>query len=79
MTVNQPLLLYTRSDCHLCEQAARALERAGIGWSPVDIDEDPELALKYGLHVPVIKHVLSGRELFYPFGDEQIRAFLDGG
>ena len=75
METGEPLILYTRSDCHLCEQAAAMLERAGIGWRPVDIDADPELEERYGLRIPVLRRSGSGEELDYPFDDSRIEAF----
>lgn len=67
MTVAEPLILFSRADCHLCELASAMLDRANIDWRPVDIDEDPELVGKYGLRVPVLKRPDSGHELDYPF------------
>ena len=77
MTVTEPLILYSRSDCHLCDLAAEMLDRASVPWRPVDIDADPGLARKYGITVPVLLHPGSGRELFFPFDDETLLKFLD--
>ena len=74
MTIPQPLLLYSRADCHLCEQVEAMLARAGIPWRVVDIDGDPGLAGKYGMSIPVLKDP-QGRELFYPFDETQLRRF----
>jgi hypothetical protein len=79
MTVNEPLILYSRADCHLCDQVVLMMDQAGVSWRPVDIDGDPELARIYGLRVPVLKHPASGRELFYPFGEDQMLKFYEGG
>ena len=58
--------LYTRTGCHLCEEAGRVLraeqEAAGFALELVDIDRDPELARRYGVRVPVV--ALDGEELF---------------
>jgi hypothetical protein len=78
MTVNEPVILYSRADCHLCDLAAVMMDRAGVRWRPVDIDGDPDLARKYGVVIPVLQHPGSGRELFYPFDDEALMQFLDG-
>jgi len=78
MTANEPLVVYTRRDCHLCELAVTMLEQAGVDWRLVDIDTDPELASRYGNHVPVLLHESSGKELFFPFKEEQIVAFASG-
>jgi hypothetical protein len=77
MTPNEPLLLYSRADCHLCELAARMLERLGIAWRELDIDDDPALAERYALRVPVLRRSDSGRELDYPFDEAGLRRFID--
>ena len=76
MTVKEPLILYSREDCHLCDLAAEMLDRAGVPWRSVDIDADPDLARKYGIAVPVLLHPGSGRELFFPFDGETLAHFL---
>ena len=76
MTVREPLVLYTRTACHLCELAAEMLNRAGVEWWAVDIDGDTALTDEYGLHVPVVHNTASGKKLFFPFGDEQLLQFI---
>ena len=76
MTVTEPLILYSRADCHLCDLAAEMLDRASVRWRPVDIDGDPGLARKYGITVPVLLHPGSDRELFFPFDHEKLAQFL---
>jgi glutaredoxin len=71
--------LYTRVGCHLCEEAARALqeERASTPFhlDLVDIDGDPELARRYGVRVPVV--AVDGVELFeYQVPVDLLRARL---
>jgi len=77
MKTNEPLVLYLRPDCHLCEQVIPLLEAAGVRWSPVDIDEDAVLTEKYGLRIPVLSLPGSGRELDYPFDEERLHLFLE--
>lgn len=79
MTVDEPIILYTREGCHLCEVAAQMLERAGVGVREVDVDADPELEQAYGTRVPVLLRPDSGRRLFFPFGEEQVLAFVRRG
>ena len=78
MTVSEPLFLYSREDCHLCDLVAAMLDRLAVPWIPLDIDGDPELARKYGIQVPVLLHPGSGLELFFPFDEETLLRFLDG-
>ncbi|MDH3789388.1 MAG: glutaredoxin family protein [Xanthomonadales bacterium] len=75
MTVNEPLILYSRPECHLCDLAAEMLNSAGLPWRSVDIDADPCLATRYGVHVPVISRPGDGRELFFPFDQQALVAF----
>jgi hypothetical protein len=79
METGEPLILYTRAGCHLCEQAAAMLERTGIKWRPVDIDADPKLEERYGLRIPVLRRSGSGEELDYPFDDSRIKAYAGMG
>ena len=71
------LLLYTREHCHLCDQAARLLERMGVAYTPVDIEMDPELEALYGLKVPVLAQPANGRGIEFPFGEKEVRELLD--
>ncbi|MGH3100875.1 MAG: glutaredoxin family protein, partial [Thermoleophilia bacterium] len=58
--------LYTRTGCHLCEEAERVLRQeqpaAGFRLELVDIDHDPALANRYGVRVPVV--AVDGEDLF---------------
>jgi glutaredoxin len=79
--VKQAVTLYTRTGCHLCEQAEQVLraEQRTIPFAlvTVDIDGDPELARKYGLRVPVV--AVDGVELFeYEVPPDLLRAHLRG-
>lgn len=51
------VVLYTRVGCHLCDEArpvvAEVADRAGAGWTEVDVD-DSGLAQEYGELVPVV-------------------------
>ena len=76
MTDKEPLILYFRTDCHLCDLVAAMMDRTGVPWRSVDIDGDPDLASKYGIAVPVLLHPGSGRELFFPFDGETLAHFL---
>ncbi len=71
----EPLILYSRADCHLCDQVIGILDRSGIHWRPVDIDGDAALSAQYGLRIPVLRRPDTGQELFYPFDAEQLQRF----
>ncbi|WP_027341793.1 glutaredoxin family protein [Hamadaea tsunoensis] len=55
--------LYTRTGCHLCEDAVAELRRLEIGFTEVDISGDLDLEAEYGDRIPVI--MLDGKEHGY--------------
>lgn len=77
MTGTTDLILYSRSDCHLCELAAAMLRGMKIDCPEVDIDGDAALAERYGLSVPVLRNAVTHEELCYPFSEDDIRRLLD--
>jgi hypothetical protein len=56
-----PDLLYSRTGCHLCEDAEAALNALNWPYTLTGIDGDPDLERLYGWHVPVL--VRGGRVL----------------
>lgn len=76
MKISEPLIMYTRNGCHLCDQAAALLKRAGIPWCLVNIDDDANLEEEYGLRVPVLRRPDTGCELDYPFDQAAIEDFV---
>ena len=50
-----------------------------VEWLEVDIDQDEALVRAYGLSVPVLQHAESKEELCYPFGEQDVRRFLESG
>jgi len=53
------LTLLYREDCGLCEEMLSELEQLGqrVALPPLeslDVDSDPELARRHGLHIPVL-------------------------
>lgn len=56
------VLLFTRSGCHLCEEAETLLVRHGLSPQKFDIDASPELQSKYDTCVPVV--IVDGKERF---------------
>lgn len=47
-------VLYSRTGCHLCEDAEAALDALGWNYTRVDITGDAELERLYGWDVPVL-------------------------
>lgn len=56
------VIVYTRSGCHLCEEAKAVLEAHGLAPQQLDIDQDPDLRERYHDCVPVV--VIDGVERF---------------
>jgi len=72
--------LYTKADCHLCDEAKVILITAAAH-SPfevqeVNIDQDPVLHKLFGDHVPVLD--LDSQRLYWPFGVDDVLEMLDG-
>ncbi|HLT82850.1 MAG TPA: glutaredoxin family protein [Phototrophicaceae bacterium] len=53
------VVLYSRSGCHLCDEARRVVvaecDRAATAWREVDVDAEPGLQARYGEYVPVVE------------------------
>ena len=70
-------ILYSSEGCHLCEQAyALCLPLLNDKIKVVDIVDDEYLVEEYGVHIPVLKKIANGQQLFWPFTREQIQAFI---
>ena len=73
-----PITLYQRDDCHLCDLALALLAQARApDFDSVFIDDDEDLEARYGARVPVLRDA-RGRELDWPFGAAELRAWLSG-
>ncbi|GAB4190071.1 MAG: glutaredoxin family protein [Wenzhouxiangellaceae bacterium] len=68
-----PLTLYTRPDCHLCDEAQALLSQAGLieQVQIVDIEPDLKLIARYGDKIPVLHHA-DGQEWCWPFTLQQL-------
>jgi glutaredoxin len=66
------VVLYTRSGCHLCDEARTAIlsvrAREPFGYDEVDIDTDDDLLRDYGVRIPVV--TVDGEERFEIAVDE---------
>jgi Glutaredoxin-like domain (DUF836) len=69
------LILHSRPNCHLCEEAEGLLCFLGIAYSLIDIDDDVALGARYGLLIPVLS-TQSGRDLPWPFDADQVQELL---
>jgi len=73
--------VYTREDCHLCEEAVETIEQVAdaegvtIALDLVDVDEDPGLREEYGERVPYV--LFDGSPAFkYHVDERQLREKL---
>jgi hypothetical protein len=53
--LREEIVLFTRRQCHLCEEAKSQISDilGSIKIREIDVDSDPALAAKYGEEVPV--------------------------
>jgi glutaredoxin len=60
------VVLYSRSGCHLCDEARAVLEaeraRTAFELVEIDIETDDELVKEYGIRIPVV--AIDGVERF---------------
>jgi len=49
------VILYTRTGCHLCDEAEQLLNEHGLRAEKVDIDDDASLREQFGTCVPVVE------------------------
>ena len=75
------LKFYTRPDCHLCELAWDVLVQAGLNSEVrmVNIEEDLDLLHRYGMRIPVIHDPDLGREIGWPFSQQDLQKTFGGG
>ncbi len=62
MATRQIATVYTRQNCHLCEDAEGILRSHGFEVERIDIDASSDLRSRYDRCVPVV--VIDGRERF---------------
>jgi thiol-disulfide isomerase/thioredoxin len=81
MTEAGPVVLYGKTDCHLCEQAEAMLVRIAadlrVDFLKVDIQSSPELFERFRYRIPVIE-VAGGEMLEWPTTPERIRRAIRG-
>jgi glutaredoxin len=56
------ITLYSRPDCHLCEDAREVLQRVGEPFEEVDIETSDDLFKRYLERIPVV--LVDGVEAF---------------
>ena len=80
MTTDTPtnLYLYGTSHCHLCETAhALILQMLKVPKLVIiEISNDEELLERYGLRIPVLQRQDTLAELYWPFSEAEVLAFI---
>ena len=72
VAMSEPVYLYTREGCGLCQQASAMAAAVGVETTPLDISRSVDLLERYGNSIPVIS--FGDQELFWPFTPDDIRA-----
>ena len=71
MTNKLSLTLYSTLGCHLCELAedvaCQSADSLHIQLNTVDIADHETLLKEFGTRIPVIKNILTGEEIAWPF------------
>lgn len=80
-TAGKRVVVYSRRDCCLCDEALEQIEAARgsavFSLEVVDVDTDPALAERYGHEVPVVE--IDGRKAFkYRLTTRQLLRRLSG-
>jgi glutaredoxin len=72
------LTLYSRPDCHLCDEAEELLAVVAPNrhYNTVDIEDDISLLDRYAVRVPVLRLEPTGVELGWPFDAAALTRFL---
>lgn len=81
MAEREPLVVYSRAYCHLCDDLLALLmplaARAGVAVEVVDVDSDEGLEAAYGDKVPLL--MAGGREICrYRLDRAALDAYLSG-
>ena len=72
-----PLVLYSKTECHLCHIAKQQLRDYGVtDFTIIDITSDAELLVKYAIRIPVLERSDNHQELAWPFTLPELDIFL---
>jgi hypothetical protein len=75
------VMLYTKLNCHLCEEAYQMLLTIALDMplkiDILDITHDNNIEAEYGERIPVIAAAHREAELEWPFTLAEVRAYLD--
>lgn len=49
------LKLYMKPKCPLCDEVRQVLDECGAEWQEINIEDQPELWLRYRVEIPVVQ------------------------
>ncbi len=73
------LILFGTVACHLCEDAENIIasyQHNQFQIESIDIAEHEQWQEKYAVRIPVLYHPETKKELNWPFGSDQVQAFI---
>jgi hypothetical protein len=74
------LLLFGTMGCHLCEEAdviVAACDTKNTVIESIDIAEHEQWQDKYAIHIPVLYHPETEKELGWPFTQNQVQNLIN--
>jgi thiol-disulfide isomerase/thioredoxin len=67
------LIVYSREECHLCQNMILALqnlqEQVSFDFQVIDIDSSPDLVALYGEKIPILMSPINNQEICHYFLD----------
>jgi len=73
LDLTKALVVYSREECHLCQNMILALqnlqEQVSFDFQVIDIDSSPELVALYGEKIPVLVSPINNQEICHYFLD----------
>jgi hypothetical protein len=81
MLIMQNVILYTKANCGLCDQACQILLNLAydtpLRIDLIDITQNHRIHAKYMERIPVLAKPHTDTELNWPFAPEDVKIFLD--
>jgi hypothetical protein len=78
--MTKELILFSGLRCCLCDDAEQLIKQSAPSWytqlHKIDVTSTPEIYHLYGARIPVLKRSDNGRELGWPFDQNQLTEFL---
>lgn len=69
-------VLFGTEGCHLCEEAEELVTAASLRYQIHDVMDSEAWQAQYGLLIPVLRQLATGRQLNWPFDAETLADFI---